>query len=80
MKYLLLYNSAKVPSGTHAILPHKKLLRASDHFGQKTTFDPIFEYHTYEIFFWSSRVAQKVKNRHYVYAEFFETSKPLGQP
>ena len=80
MKYLLLHNSAKVPSGAHAILLHKKLLRASDHFGQKTTFDPIFEYHTNEKKIWSSRVAQKAKNQHYVYTKFSETSKPLGQP
>ena len=58
----------------------KNLVGTSDHFGQKTTFDPIFEYHTYEKKFWSSRVAQKAKNRHYVYAKFFETSKPLRQP
>ena len=72
--------SAKVQSGAHVILLYKKLLRTSDHFGQKTTFDPIFEYHTYEKKIWSSRVAQKAKNRHYVYAKFFETSKPLRQP
>ena len=80
MKYLLLHNSAKVPSGAHAILLHKKLLRASDHFGQKTTFDPIFEYHTNEKKILSSRVAQKVRKRLFVKVKFAETSKPISQP
>ena len=72
--------SAKVPSGAHVILLYKKLLRTSDHFGQKTTFDPIFEYHTNEKKFWSSRVTQKVRKRLYVKVKFAETSKPISQP
>ena len=35
-------------SGAHVILLYKKLLRTSDHFGQKITLDPIFEYHINE--------------------------------
>ena len=72
--------SAKVQSGAHVILLYKKLLRTSDHFGQKTTFDPIFEYHTNEKKFWSSRVAQKVRKRLFVKVKFAETSKPISQP
>ena len=54
--------SAKVPSGAHVILLYKKLLRTSDNFGQKITFDPIFEYHTNEKKFGEPRVAQKSLN------------------
>ena len=43
-----------VPGGTFiqgaTSIPESRV-GASDHFGQKTTFDPIFEYHTYENFF-----------------------------
>ena len=67
-------------SGAHVILLYKKLLRTSDHFGQKTTFDLIFEYHTNEKKFWSSRVAQKVRKQLYVKVKFAETSKPISQP